>query len=112
MSLPRHLSARQIAVQLNCSYHAALKIMRRAGALKIGSLVRVPEDRLASYLDQCRDTVAPMFTSDQGDRDIGPSLTVITNTSPSAKIAKRLKRSSPRCSGLADFSNWRPAKKH
>jgi len=55
MPIARHLSPREVAELLSCSYDGALKIMRRAGAVKIGGLVRVSEDVLSAYLDSCRE---------------------------------------------------------
>lgn len=38
VSLPRYISAFEIAATLGVSYHKALRVMRDAGAIKIGAL--------------------------------------------------------------------------
>src|SRR5206468_6077429 len=70
MALPRFLTAREVAESLNISYDGALRLMRAAGAVKVGELVRVSEEALLSHLDQCRErkpalgcTSAPGATS-------------------------------------------------
>ncbi len=55
MALPQYLSVYTVAERLQCSYDAALRIMRACGATKIGGIVRVEEDRLVSYLETWRE---------------------------------------------------------
>ncbi len=59
----RYVSAFYVRELLGCSYHAALKHMRRVGVYKIGALVRVREDELHAYVARCREPDRPASTS-------------------------------------------------
>lgn len=77
----KYLSAFDVAERLSCSYHKALKVIREAGATKIGALVRVEEAQLQSYLEKCRELARPVSTPDQAARGS------TTRSTPSRKTA-------------------------
>jgi hypothetical protein len=53
--MAKWLGAREVAEMLSMSYDGALKLIKEAGAKKVRALVRIREDVLERYLDQCPD---------------------------------------------------------
>ena len=112
MSLPRYLSAFDVKERLGVSYSAALRIMRWAGAVKVGALVRVSELALESYLERCQDKNAALECTDALGAPFGtPRSTTPTSTSVLARTTRRKPRlPSQPCLSAAEFKSWRPAK--
>ena len=108
----RWLHAREVAEMLSMSYHGALRIMKRAGAKKIGGLVRVSEEALESYVNLCPDAdPARECTSDPAERSGTRRSATPKSTSHLAPKRKPRRGSSSRnCSSVAEFANWRPTK--
>lgn len=84
MALPRYMSPREVAELLSCSYDGALRIMKRAGAKKVGALVRISEDALRCFLDSCPDLGGDLTSIDEQASVAGtPISTATTRTSRS-----------------------------
>ena len=118
MSLPRYLNAYEVAERLSIGYDAALKLMRRAGATKINSSVRVCEETLANYLEQqCQPKRGPYMYRRKGrlswyaflDRD-HKDISLGTENDQEAEKAfaallerSRIRELAPREKGLAEL---------
>lgn len=111
VSLPRYVSAFEVAATLGVSYHKALRVMREAGAIKIGALVRIEETRLRSYLDQCPELARPVCSSAPVARaGTTPSTRRSAMSASARQTTTRPGDDLPRCSSAAEFARWRPAR--
>lgn len=110
-AVPQYLSAFEVAARLSCSYHKALKVMREAGAIKIGALVRIDEARLRSYLTQCPALDRPASTSAPVARaGTATSTTGGAGSASRRRTGKRRTVATENISNVVEFSNWRPAR--
>ncbi len=111
MALPRYLSAHEVSALLSMSYDAALRVMSKAGAKKIGGLVRVSETALESHLESCPSHArVHTYTAARGDSAYTPTSTGTTKTSPLKPRTKRKPTSGlPSCLTHADYVRSRKA---
>lgn len=105
MALPRYLAPREVAELLSCSYGAALRIMRAAGARKMGALVRVSEEDLESYINACHDPESLRVSSAAKTALDSLRISAVpSRTSHSTlKTNQKPSQNSRPCSSLADY---------
>jgi hypothetical protein len=109
MGLAQYISVREVASRMQCSYEAARRLAMRAGAIKIGALVRIREDLLASYLQACPALgKVPASIDDPADPAGTPTSTGTTKTSASKPPTRpKRQRGSGTSSRLIEFERLR-----
>lgn len=110
MPIARHYSALQVADLLGCSEAAARKVIEAAGATRpLGSLVRISEDALQSYLDRCRAPAKDHGSIGAPVAPAGgvPSTENATSHSAKAPKPKRSIDSPPMPENVASLKEWR-----
>jgi hypothetical protein len=92
--MPKWLQARAVADLLSISYDGALRVMKRAGAKKIGALVRIREDVLQAYLDKCPDHAQDHESTADQEETRGTHISTATTATSALKPTTTTRRKS------------------